>query len=369
MHEFNHMAENHEIEPVFDLPEIIDTPYPYISMRDLRATSTALAPDTPKDVTDNLENILQELRESSAPEGSTFYIADGDAMNKLLEKRVDDEVSRHDISVGVIHMDRHIGANQQGSGVIRLDISRDRNNQLTSRAGADASVEEQLLRVVDWANTTKPDEIIFVDDVVAFGDTLPVIVDELRTTGLSEDIKIRALVGLAASGGSWNGLEKMQDTAGIDTEYLTKIIASPEIPGKTLGMAIPVSRDLTLLGGKVSTLDDGAKRIHPYILPFSKPLSSIIRPEIQLDASKKLLAFNHLLIETLEQYARRTLRIQDLIDKNLGVPATSLDFLDGIMEAPDSRTPLTDYISYALSVLDENEELILQNVAVDSKKY
>ena len=362
MYELNNPMSGYEIEPTFDLPKIIDDPYPYVSMRDLHATSIALAPGISKDITDNLENILQEVREFAAPDASTFYDVDADVISRLLEKRVDEEINRNDITVGVIHMDRHIGANQHGSNVIRLDISRDSKKQLTSRVGAKTGIGQQLSEAIGWANAIKPNEIIFVDDVVAFGDTLPVIVDKLRVAGLSDDIKIRALVGLAASGGSWKGLEKMQDVAGIDTEYLTKIIASPEIPGGSLGMAIPVSRDLTLLGGKVSTLDDGSKRTHPYILPFSKPLASIMRPEVQFEASRKLLAFNYLLIETLEQYTGRTLYIQDLVDKNLGVPVTNLDFLSGIMEEPDRKATLADYISYSLDILDKNKELILASI-------
>lgn len=356
------LANRHETKTVPYLPEIIDTPYPYVSMRDLYETSMALAPSMPRATVAHLEDILQEIKELVAPEGSTFYGVESDTLNILLEKRVEEEIDRSDVTVGVIHMDRYVGMNQCGPNVIRLDISRDSSKQLTSRVGVVATIERQLMGVVNWADAIKPDEIIFVDDVVAFGDTLPVIADMLREAGLPNDIKLRALVGMAASGGSWNGLEKMQDTAGIDTEYLTKILASPEIQDGSLGMAIPVSRDLTVLGGKVSTRNDGSKRIHPYMLPFSRPLASIIRPEIQIDASRKLLAFSLLLIETIEQHIGHTLYIQDLEDKDLGIPATSLDFLNDIMEDPDKKTSISDYIGYALDVLDKNEELILQKI-------
>ena len=281
-------------------------------------------------------------------------------MYTVLENLAEDEVKRSNKTIGVIHIDRHIGQLQQGCQFTRLNVSRDSRGQLTPRTGSTTSVEQQLQNIISWANNQQLEEVLFIDDVVAFGDTLPIIIQKLHEKGLSKDIKLRAAVGIAASGGVWEGIEKTYEKTGIEVEYLTKVNASPEIPGKSLGMALPVSRDLTLFGGRVTNLKGGLQLIHPYMLPFSKPMPSIIRPECQIEASQKLLEFSKVIVNTIEEYSEAVLHIGDLIDKNTGIPYTTLRCLNNTMCMPAYDTSLADYLDYSLAILNENKDTILQ---------
>lgn len=342
-----------------EFPRVIDTPYPYISIQDIQTVSSVFAYNIPQKTVSNLDDTLQQIAVKFAPEDSTFYKIKASDMYTVLEKLAGDEAQRSDKIVGVVHMDRHIGRLQQDCRFTRLNVSRDGRGQLASRAGA-ISIEQQLKNIVSWASNQQLEEMVFIDDVVAFGDTLPVIIQQLYEKGLSRNIKLRAAVGVAASGGVWNGIEKTYDKTGIEIECLTKVNASPEVPRKSLGMALPVSRDLTLFGGRVTNLKNGLQLTHPYILPFSKPIPSIIRPECQIEASQQLLEFSKVIVKTIEEYAGVVIRINDLLDKNIGIPYTSLRCLNNAMCIPDYDTPLTEYIDYSLAVLSENRDAILQ---------
>lgn len=125
-------------------------------------------------------------------------------------------------------------------------------------------------------------------------------------------------------------------------------------------MALPVSRDLTLFGGRVTNLKGGLQLIHPYMLPFSKPMPSIIRPEYQIEASQKLLEFSKVIVNTIEEYSEAVLHIGDLIDKNTGIPYTALRCLNDTMCMPTYDVSLADYLDYSLAILNENKDTILQ---------
>lgn len=343
-----------------ELPRVIDTPYPYVSIQDIQTVSSVFAYNIPQKIVSNLDDSLQQIAVEFAPEDSTFYKIKASDMYTVLENLAEDEIKRSNKTIGVIHMDRHIGQLQQGCQFTRLNVSRDSRGQLTPRTGSTTSVEQQLQNIISWANNQQLEEVLFIDDVVAFGDTLPVIIQKLHEKGLSKDIKLRAAVGIAASGGAWQGIEKTYEKTGIEVEYLTKVNASPEIPGKSLGMALPVSRDLTLFGGRVTNLKGGLQLIHPYMLPFSKPMPSIIRPEYQIEASQKLLEFSKVIVNTIEEYTEAVLHIGDLIDKNTGIPYTTLRCLNDTMCMPAYDVSLADYLDYSLTILNENKDAILQ---------
>ena len=77
-------------------------------------------------------------------------------------------------------------------------MSRNPHNELTARTGSHLSVQEQMNHLASWAQNGHFDEIVFVDDVVAFGDTSPTLVEQLRPA--IPKAEFRLLVGIAASG-------------------------------------------------------------------------------------------------------------------------------------------------------------------------
>jgi len=342
----------------WELPTLIDTPYPYISIRDISDMANIFAPDMSSEEITLLEDMLQDLKKGCAPEACTFYSAESGSLADSIESMVDTELGRSDKIVGVVHMDRYIGKHQAGPRVGRLELSRDSSGKLTTRTGAELSYDQQLDVIAEMTRGESIQELIFVDDVVAFGDTLPIVISQLCER-LEDDVDIRVIVGIAVSGGSWNGYERVLDETGIRTEYLTKAIASEAILDGTKGLALPVSRDLTMFGGRVTTLEDGSKHTHPYMLPFMKPFDSVMRREAQYEASMRYLAFNIVLIDALERSRGRPIFVSDLIDASIGYPYTDLSCLKGIMERPSHDMTLKDYVSYAMKVLEDNVDAII----------
>jgi hypothetical protein len=105
---------------------------------------------------------------------------------------------------------------------------------------------------------------------------------------------------LASSGGSWRGLETVEEKTGIIPEFITLIKASAETK-LTLGMAMPTSRDFTFLGGKVSRKGD-ISISYPYFLPFSVPAASFMPQEKQINCAREILALNRGLGHTWAEF-------------------------------------------------------------------
>lgn len=67
-----------------------------------------------------------------------------------------------------------------------------------------------------------------------------------------------------------------------------------------------------------------------------------------------------MIVNTIEEYTEAVLRIGDLIDKDTGIPYTTLRCLSDTMCMPAYDVSLTDYVDYSLAILNENKDTILQ---------
>lgn len=102
-----------------ELPKLIDSSYPYISIYDLQEVANIFAPEMlPEDIA-KLEDSLQTIKEMFAPNNCTFYKVSSLNLARHLERIAEYEASRNDKSVGIVHMDRHIGKQQVGAGFMR----------------------------------------------------------------------------------------------------------------------------------------------------------------------------------------------------------------------------------------------------------
>ncbi|MFY9228172.1 MAG: hypothetical protein WAO28_02495 [Candidatus Microsaccharimonas sp.] len=300
-------------------------------------------PDLTDEQADSLEDELLTIKKRYAPEGSTFYSIDAATLYRDLEQSAANERDRTDRRVGVVYMDKDIAAHQVlGERELRLDLSRSTNNNIVSRRGVQLTAEEQVLGMVEWASKRQLEEIVLVDDVLAFGDTVSGIAATIRETLSGNQPKIRILAGIAATGGVWRGIEVAQE-AGIEVTALTTVRASELIEGKTRGMAVPTSRDLTVLGGKIGNQEGQSV---PYFLPFSEPLISILGEKSQWkQASLDLLDYNEAFVSVLERVNGEPVTIGSLALHGFGTPYTSLARPDIQFAVPDSSVELTKYIA------------------------
>ncbi|MFZ3010198.1 MAG: hypothetical protein WA030_04270 [Candidatus Microsaccharimonas sp.] len=334
-------------------PELIDTPYPYLSLQDIGVTSRELAPDLSDQQASSLEAKLLEIKEQYAPVDSTFYSIDAEALYHDLELNAASELVRTDRRVGVVYMDKDIAIHQAlGERERRLDLSRSASGSIVSRRGIQLSADEQIRGMITWADQQQLDELVLVDDVLAFGDTVSAIVATIRAALDSDRPKIRMLAGIAASGGIWRGLEVAHE-ANIEVTALTTVLASDPVEGKTKGMAIPTSRDLTILGGKIGDLEGQSV---PYFLPFSEPLMSILGERSQWkQASLDLLDFNETFISVLEDINGAPVTIGSLALSGFGIPYTSLDRPDIRFAVPDVSVEVATYIAKLRDVVHHLE--------------
>lgn len=347
-----------------ELPSVIDEPYPHVSIGDLYEVSQALDPTVTCDDVSYLELALDAIKRDFAPDGSTFYYVGAASLSAQLESMAEAETARKDLNVGVVHLDKYIGASSSNPDFYRLDVSRNSRDELVSRVGVHLSPEEQLKGLASWSERRGHEEVVLVDDVLAFGSTVPPLIRELRDK--LPAAKFRLLTGIAASGGVWRGIERVFEQTGITAEYLTKVCASPPVEGGTRGMAIPVSRDLTLFGGKTGLLGAGMQVSYPYFLPFSRPMPSLIKSDRQFEASRALLDFNDDFAAFLSTRLGRTAVVGDLVPNKFGMPHSSLKCMSAKMVIPESSTSLADYIMYARGIMETNHRAISEELTLSS---
>lgn len=275
------------------LPEIIDKPYPYIVIGDLSDVTKRITNRSDINV-QFFQNKLYSILENVMPEGSTFYSVTTDDINIKVEKNIKTEIENPYKKVGVVNLDRYLCSNIKSDSIFQINISRGADGGLVSRPGENISPKDQIRNLMLWTLNNNFQELIIVDDVLAFGDTLAPFITKLQEE--TTNTKVRVLVGLASSGGSWRGIERVQEETGILPEFVTLIKASPET-ALTLGMAIPTSRDFTFLGGKVSKIGE-TTFLYPYFLPFSVPVGSFMPQEKRVNNARELLALNRSLGHT-----------------------------------------------------------------------
>lgn len=332
--------------------ERIITPYPFVVLQDLGSTIPPLVPDFSQEQADEFEQNLFAIERQFAPDDSTFYTVNSQQLTADTQRLVNDYVaSRSGRQVGVLCLDRDIFENRKGNDFYRLQLSRSPNQELVRRRNCSLTPDEQFEQLQAWVQNNEFDELVVVDDVLAFGETAEKIVGTVQMT--KPNIQLQYVVGIASEGGSWRGSERAQELTGRDPIAVYTVAASEEIEGGSKGMAIPTSRDLTLLGGKSGKDDTGEQRCYPYFLPFSKPLASIVRAEASAEASREFLLYNRTLFAELGRVAGRDIVLSDLALYAAGVPGTSLDeYRDKIaMTTQDKSMRIVDFIDSSLTMI------------------
>lgn len=312
-----------------ELPRIIDTPYPYVVISDLSCVIDRISPNLEGKATE-LQVELNSILKDVMPTGSTFYETSPDDFGLRIKNIIYQEINRSENNTGIINLDRYLCENMQNNLIYPINVSRGIDGGLVSRPGESESPEKQLQSLTKWCSANKFKKIIIIDDVLAFGDTLVPLINNLKNSLANTDITV--LVGLASSGEAWSGIETVQEKTGISPQFVTMIKASPQTSFSS-GMAIPTSRDFTFLGGKIASTEKG-KLSFPYFLPFSEPVISFMPTDKRIDCARNLLTFNKKLSNVIGMSLGRSLKISDLINAGFGVPYTRIDNLAKIMECP-----------------------------------
>lgn len=331
------------------IPEIIETPYPFVALGDLEEVLEILVP---KSVPDKYKDFVQlglfRLHQQTAPDSVSFTGLSAAAINKRLESRIELELLQKP-KIGIVVMDRYIKTEPNNENIFRLEISRSADgNGIVARPGSNEEPTVQLNKLVSWAQTGQFSEILFVDDVLAFGDTTSELA-ELINNNL-DNSNVRILVGLAASGGGWNGVESVYRQTNIQVEQICLLLASQ--PNEwTTGMAVPTSRDFTIFGGKISRSNGDTPRNYPYFLPFSAPNKSFMPIENRGEAAKAFLDYNKKIVLLIEELRGEPLILQDLVNAGFAIPASNIEGLEDAFSNIDLNMLVQDFLVYSESVL------------------
>ena len=335
-----------------EMEKVIATPYPFVSIYDLDEVVSRVARISPQE-----QKIIREaftaIQKQFTPRKATYYQLSASAINKTLDEKLEMELARQD-KTGVLILDRYIGREINANGnLFRLELSRAADGSgLTARPGSKIPVNEQVEQLISWVRGGQFDELLIVDDVLAFGDTSVYLIHLLQE-GLSgtPGPRLRMLVGLAAFGGGWKGAETLKDHTGIGIEYLYKLLASDKNEWSS-GMAVPASRDFTIFGGKILSEEDGKQKSVPYFLPFQKTVSSFVTLGREQELGKKFLAFNLALVTLLDQKIGRKLTLGDLDEMGFGIPTSLIPKVRERLSNFPSSFALTDFILEAEQILD-----------------
>lgn len=326
-------------------PESITTPYPFIAIGDLTEVVSRISPDLLGDEgIAQLQRELLSLQKQYAPERSTFYYLQQTELVGQIEALLNQEITEQIVSgktVGVINFDRYILSGETPNDVLRLNLSRGADGTLVTRPGLRGSKEDQFNNLENWLRQGQYDQIVLVDDVVAFATTFPPVIE--RITQVLPDVQISVVSGICSTQGDWSGQEKLQ-SLGITVKAVTFAQASSPIEGGSSGMAIPDSRDSTIFGGKIGWAADGRALSYPYFYPFSEPTTSLMEAEKNREASAKWLEYNLDLVQYLEQCLERKLLVGDLESASFGIPYTSIKELQTQIDIPASDVELSTYL-------------------------
>lgn len=337
-------------------PELIDYPYPYVAVGDIEDVIKRLSPKFSLKVIDGLQSDFFKIQKKFTPKEFTYCTVYAAQINKKIEDRVNEELLVKNGNIGFVHMDRYICANDHRDEFFRLEISREANSGLISRPGSNVPPDKQIENLTEWVKSNNFDQLIFIDDVLAYADTLIPIISDIQHK--TNDMQIRVLVGMASSGEKWSGIEKVAEKTGILAEYITLIKASPETDWST-GMSISCSRDFTLFGGRIS-LHEKTQMLtsHPYIFPFSLPKKALLAGDPRLESTSHFFEFSKKIVFLIEEVNGNKLTIQDLVNNGFGVPYTSIDSLKNLFPFPSRADRLIDYLDVCRFVFDQNMEVI-----------
>lgn len=330
------------------IPERIEVDYPYVVLADFEHVFGRFEGVLGKNKVDEFERKLANVLAKVSPDLTNLV--------SLKVKNVIDEVVRriniereNGDKVGVVQLDRYIVGNEN-SDYFRIEVSRGVNGGLVSRPGCTDSVDDQFAALADWALEGKYKKLIIVDDVLAFGDTLTPMIKGFQE--LIPETELKVLVGLAASGGGWQGIERVTSETGVEVEAVT-IVKAGEENEWTSGMAMPALRDFTFLGGKISTDERTGKRQNfPYFLPFSVPVISFMPKERRYEAAVEMMSISIEVVEEMNKCLGRDLTMQDLQDAGFGLPSVKLECLQKEKWDPESGDSVWEYLQYCRYLLE-----------------
>lgn len=337
-----------------ELPQIIEVPYPYIVIEDIPEVLRVMNKRIDKQTSLAVQEAVSLILGEAAPDGVTFITTKSTVLKCKLEREIRKELKTE--STGVIQLDRYICSGWKNDNLIRLNLSRSVSGGLSSRPGTLETPEEQIERLVQWAENGNYMKILLVDDVLAFGDTLTPLIQGLKA--VLPEAEIEVLVGISSSGGGWGGRERVVEETGVNVRAMS-IVKAGEKNDWTSGMALPTSRDFTFFGGKVLTnTESGIQFSFPYFLPFSVPVTSFMPIESRVVISRKLMDLSVIIAQTIDAELGRRVTLGEILSRGFGVPTTRLECLMGKALEINSSTSLSDYLMGYRNIFEENIEEI-----------
>lgn len=343
-----------------ELPELIEQPFPYLVLGDLREVTKRLNIELPAETINRYQLALFEILYEASPEGTTYIPTITEPLIAKVEAGIIEEILDSGEDLGIVQLDRYIGADVDDERYFRLNLSRGINGGLMTRPGSKVTPDEQIRQLYEWAIKGNYRKLLLVDDVLAFGDTLVPLIKGIKEVLPEADIEV--LVGVASSGGSWSGIEKVKEETGVEVRAMTVVKASSENDW-TSGMALPTARDFTFLGGKI--LSDGETQLNfPYFLPFSIPVVSFMPKEVRFEISRKLMDLSIEIINAIDTSREKGITVGDLVKAGFGVPMSKMACLSSEMVMPDKETRLSDYMEYYRFLLESKQEEIKQEAGI-----
>lgn len=342
-----------------ELPKRIESPYPYLVLGDLPEVGDRLLGFRSDGILELQRDVFRIL-EVAKPSRTTFYTALTEKMNRDVEMEISSQESGLDGSLGIIQMDRYIGEEIGGTNYFRMNISRGVDGGLMPRPGTTRLPEDQVKDLAEWAKIGGYKKLLFVDDVLAFGDTLSPLITMVQNVLPNAEMEV--LVGVAASGGGWNGKERVEQETGIKVTAMCISVAGEENDW-TSGMAIPTSRDFTFLGGKVMfDANRGYDFNFPYFLPYSVPVLSFMGRPKRMEISWELMNASRKGVITINKERGNDLLLGELVAKGFGVPMTRLQCLNRATFNPDPYTSVLDYLDYYQKLFEKNYSNIHEEI-------
>jgi len=341
------------------VPDRIEVSYPYVVLADFEHVFGRFEGVLGKNKVDEYEKRVANVLDRVSPDLTNFVSLKVKQVTDEVERRIKKE-RRLDGRLGVIQLDRYINGETDGD-YFRLEISRGVFGGLVPRPGCEVSVEDQFRNLADWAIEGKYDRLLVVDDVLAFGDTLTPMLIGLKE--LIPDTDLKVLVGLGASGGGWNGIERVQGETGVEVEAVT-IVRAGEENEWTSGMAMPALRDFTFLGGKIWTDEKTGDRLnYPYFLPFSLPVISFMPKERRYEASIDLMNISIEVVERMCLDLGRDLKMKDLQEAGFGMPSVRMECLQKDVWKPEKNDSVWEYLQYCKYLLESKAEEIREEAS------
>lgn len=342
-----------------ELPSKIEVTYPYVVLADFEHVFGRFETVLGNNKIDKFETRVANVLAKVSPDLTNFVTLKIKGVIDEVEARIKNERAKGG-KIGVVQLDRYIDGDK-AEDYFRIEVSRGVAGGLVPRPGCEIPVEKQFENLANWVVEGNYDSLLIVDDVLAFGDTLTPMLNGFKE--LSPKTKLKVLVGLAASGGGWNGLERVQNETGVEVEAVTVVKAGEENEW-TSGMAMPALRDFTFLGGKIWTDENTGERLnYPYFLPFSLPVISFMPKERRYEAAVELMDISIAVVEEMDETIGRKMTMKDLQEAGFGMPSVKLECLQEDKWTPEKGDSVWEYLQYNKYLLESKAEEIKAEAA------